>query len=103
MGEFGRTPKLTNTEGRGHWPNNFCVVVGGGGFKTGQVIGETDDLGYNRDSKGNTTLKDPVGPNDLYKTIGTMMDWEMTKEFEAGNRPVWLVDKEASAVEKLYK
>ena len=103
MGEFGRTPKLTNTEGRGHWPNNFCVVVGGGGFKTGQVIGETDDLGYNRDSKGNTTLKDPVGPNDLYKTIGTMMDWEMTKEFEAGNRPVWLVDKEAKAVEKLYK
>lgn len=103
MGEFGRTPKLTNTEGRGHWPGNFCAVLGGGGVKTGQVIGETDELGYNRDSKNQSTLKDPVGPNDLYKTIGTMMDWEMSKEFEAGNRPVWLVDKDAKNVEKLYK
>jgi hypothetical protein len=103
MGEFGRTPKLTNTEGRGHWPGNFCAVLGGGGIKTGQVIGETDELGYNRDAKGNSTLKDPVTPADLYRTLGTMMDWEMSKEFEAGNRPVWLVDKESKVVEKLYK
>lgn len=103
MGEFGRTPKLTGTQGRGHWPGNFCSVLGGGGVKTAQVIGETDELGYNRDSKNKSTLKDPVSPADLYKTIGTMMDWEMNKEFEAGNRPVWLVDKEGKNVEKIYK
>ncbi|MCA8945692.1 MAG: DUF1501 domain-containing protein, partial [Planctomycetes bacterium] len=86
-----------------HWPGNFCAVMGGGGVKSGQVIGETDELGYNRDSKNQSTLKDPVSPADLYKTFGTMMDWEMNKEFEAGNRPVWLVDKEAKTVDKLYK
>ena len=103
VGEFGRTPKLTATEGRGHWPGNFCAVLGGGGVKTGQVIGETDETGYNRDSKNQSTLVDPVSPADLYKTIGTMMDWDMTKEFEAGNRPVWLVDKNGKNIEKIYK
>lgn len=103
MGEFGRTPNINGREGRDHWPNNFCTVLGGGGVKTGNVIGETDEEGVNRDAKGNHTLKDPVTPADLYKTIGTMMDWEMNKEFEAGNRPVWLVDKEAKVIEKIYK
>jgi hypothetical protein len=103
MGEFGRTPELTTTEGRGHWPQNFCTVLGGGSVKMGQVIGETDELGINRDAKNQSTLKDPVSPADLYKTIGTMMDWDMNKEFEAGNRPVWLTDKEAKVCEKIYK
>jgi hypothetical protein len=103
MGEFGRTPVINGREGRDHWPNNFCVVLGGGGVKTGQVIGETDEDGVNRDAQRKTTLKDPVTPADLYKTIGTMMDWDMTKEFEAGNRPIWLTDKEAKVIDKIYK
>src|SRR5690606_25769770 len=94
MGEFGRTPVINGNSGRDHWPNNFCVVLGGGGVKTGQVIGETDVDGVNRDAQRNSTVKDPVTPADLYKTLGTMMDWDMTKEFEAGNRPIWLTDKE---------
>jgi hypothetical protein len=27
----------------------------------------------------------------------------MNNEFEAGNRPVWLTDKEAEVCEKIYK
>jgi hypothetical protein len=103
MGEFGRTPRITATEGRDHWPNNFCIVLGGGGVKAGTVIGETDEEGVNRDAKGNNTLKDPVGPADLYKTIGTMMDWELNKEFYAGSRPMWLAEKAAQPIEKIYK
>jgi hypothetical protein len=103
MGEFGRTPNINGRDGRDHWPNNFCVVLGGGGVKAGTVIGETDEEGVNRDANRNHTLDEPVTPADLYKTIGTMMDWEMSKEFEAGNRPVWLVDKEAKVIEKIYK
>jgi hypothetical protein len=103
MGEFGRTPDLTGTSGRGHWPNNFCAVLGGGGVKAGQVIGETDEDGLGRDKKGQSLIKDPVSPADLYKTLGVMMDWDLTKEFEAGNRPVWLIDKGAKEVEKIYK
>ncbi len=101
--EFGRTPKLTDTQGRGHWPNNFCTILGGGGVKGGVVIGETDEAGLGRDAKRKNTTKDPVTPADLFATIGTMMKWDMKKEYEAGNRPVWQVHPDGKAVEKVFK
>ncbi|MCC6575616.1 MAG: DUF1501 domain-containing protein [Planctomycetes bacterium] len=100
MGEFGRTPQVTDTEGRGHWPGNFCVAMSGGGVKTGQVIGETDEM-------GEKIVKDPVRPQDLYWTFASLMGWDTTREFEAGPRPVWLVDidkkLDAKPVEKVMK
>jgi uncharacterized protein (DUF1501 family) len=41
-GEFGRTPRVNKTGGRDHWPSAGCALLAGGGFKTGQYIGETD-------------------------------------------------------------
>jgi uncharacterized protein (DUF1501 family) len=41
-GEFGRTPRINNVEGRDHWPAAGFALFAGGGFRTGQVIGETD-------------------------------------------------------------
>ena len=46
MGEFGRTPVMTATAGRGHWTNVMSMLVAGGGLPHGQVIGRTDDKGY---------------------------------------------------------
>ena len=44
-GEFGRTPRL-NTDARGpgrdHWSRAFSLTIGGGGIKTGLVLGATD-------------------------------------------------------------
>ncbi|MAR12842.1 MAG: hypothetical protein CL681_23115 [Blastopirellula sp.] len=44
-GEFGRTPRL-NTDSRGpgrdHWSRAFSLTLGGGGIKTGLVLGATD-------------------------------------------------------------
>lgn len=44
-GEFGRTPRL-NTDSRGpgrdHWSQAFSLTMGGGGVKTGVVLGATD-------------------------------------------------------------
>jgi len=44
-GEFGRTPRL-NTDARGpgrdHWSRAFSLTIGGGGIKTGMVLGATD-------------------------------------------------------------
>jgi len=44
-GEFGRTPRL-NTDSRGpgrdHWNRAFSLTLGGGGIKTGIVLGATD-------------------------------------------------------------
>jgi hypothetical protein len=41
-GEFGRTPRINNVEGRDHWPDVGFALFAGGGLRTGQVVGETD-------------------------------------------------------------
>lgn len=44
-GEFGRTPTVNAQGGRDHWPRVGNVLLAGGGFKRGQVIGKTDKVG----------------------------------------------------------
>jgi uncharacterized protein (DUF1501 family) len=44
-GEFGRSPRINGTAGRDHWPAVSCALLGGGNFRTGQVIGSTTRLG----------------------------------------------------------
>jgi hypothetical protein len=67
-GEFGRTPKVDWGEpwngGRGHHGRVFSAVVGGGGFKGGQVVGASD-------AKGEGVKNRPVYPGDL---IGSMYE-----------------------------
>jgi len=69
-GEFGRTPlgenrgpnaKYHNT-GRDHHPFAFTILLAGGGIKGGQVIGQTDEIGWN-------VTQDPVHINDLHATL----------------------------------
>ena len=66
--EFGRTPLGENrigrpgVTGRDHHPFAFTLWVAGGGVKGGQVIGETDDIGW-------LITKDPIHVNDLHATI----------------------------------
>jgi uncharacterized protein (DUF1501 family) len=69
-GEFGRTPKVDFNApwngGRGHWGNAFSTVVAGGGFKGGQVIGETD-------ARGEEVKSRPVSPADVINSIYTLL------------------------------
>lgn len=44
-GEFGRAPRISRGDGRDHWPDAGAGIVAGGGFRAGQVIGETDAHG----------------------------------------------------------
>jgi hypothetical protein len=51
MGEFGRTPKISqlsgrDSPGRDHWSSAISVLVAGCGTPRGQVVGATDRLGY---------------------------------------------------------
>ena len=46
MGEFGRSPVMTKTAGRGHWTPVMSMLAAGGGMPCGQVIGASDDKGY---------------------------------------------------------
>src|SRR5260370_27518754 len=68
-GEFGRTPmveirKTSDPEnaGRDHHPLAFTMWLAGGGIKGGQVIGKTDDLGFN-------IVEDKIHVHDLQATI----------------------------------
>jgi hypothetical protein len=66
--EFGRTPLGENrinrpgVTGRDHHPFAFSLWMAGGGVKGGQVIGETDEIGWG-------ITKDPIHVNDLHATI----------------------------------
>ncbi len=61
-GEFGRTPKVNNVEGRDHWPDAGFALFAGGGLKTGQVVGETD-------SKAALPKNRPLGPQNVLGTL----------------------------------
>ncbi len=65
-GEFGRTPKISWEPpyfgGRGHWGNAFSMLVAGGGFKGGAVVGATDD-------KGEEVAERIISPADVIGTI----------------------------------
>ncbi len=66
--EFGRTPLGENrpgfksVTGRDHHPLAFSTWMAGGGVKGGQVIGETDELGW-------SVTQDPVSVPDFHATI----------------------------------
>ena len=65
-GEFGRTPKIDWSSpwngGRHHFGAVFSVLVAGGGFQGGQVVGSSD-------SKGERVKDRPVYPGDLIGSI----------------------------------
>lgn len=62
-GEFGRTPMVQGgNDGRDHHPNSFTMWMTGGGIKTGQTYGSTDELGFN-------TAENTVHVHDLHATL----------------------------------
>jgi hypothetical protein len=61
-GEFGRTPKVSSTAGRDHWPKVACALMAGGGMRAGQVVGATD-----RD--GGEAIARPVRYEEIYATL----------------------------------
>jgi len=99
MGEFGRTPAINANLGRDHWPNCWSLALAGGGIKTGQVVGSSDEKGYNVTSR-------VVSMGDLYATIYKLLgiDWE--KEYLSPiGRPVKIAnsldDRTGEPVEEL--
>src|SRR5262245_963680 len=61
-GEFGRAPRVSRGDGRDHWPEAGAAVLAGGGFKVGQVIGETDRQGARSTGK-------PYTPSNILATL----------------------------------
>jgi len=84
--EFGRTPKINGTNGRDHWPRVFSVALAGGGIKKGHIHGSSDALGGEPDTN-------PVGPEDLAKTMYRLIGINGDKRIMAdGGRPIDIVN-----------
>jgi hypothetical protein len=82
MGEFGRTPKVNASAGRDHWPYAMCVCMGGGGIKTGTVVGETNERAENPKER-------PIRVEDVSATIYHALGIDYHKEYESPqNRPL---------------
>lgn len=85
-GEFGRAPRISRIAGRDHWPEAGAAVIAGGGFRTGQTIGETDAQAAR--SKGK-----PYTPSNvlasLYRHLG--IDPAVTIR-DYNNRPMHILD-----------
>lgn len=89
MGEFGRTPTMGtqgSTDGRDHWPNVMSMVMAGGGFRHGQVIGATEaDGGHIKDR--------PITPADLAATIYHHMGVPLDATYlDPTGRPRYIVE-----------
>jgi hypothetical protein len=83
--EFGRPAQFDAGGGRGHHSKSFSVVLAGGGLKTGQVIGQTDDLGM-------SIVDRPVSVPDLHATIYAALGIDPRENLYAGQRPVPITD-----------
>jgi hypothetical protein len=72
--EFGRTPVSENGNGRDHNPLGFTIWMAGGGVKGGQVIGQTDEIGYK-------AVGERYHPRDIHATMLHLMgldQWRLT-------------------------
>ena len=82
MGEFGRTPKVNPSAGRDHWGQAMVVCMGGGGLRTGIVIGETNERAEEPKTR-------PIRVEDVAATIYHAFGIDASREYMTPqNRPV---------------
>jgi len=96
-GEFGRTPMGENREktGRNHHIDAFTMWMAGGGVKAGQIVGQTDELGFN-------PVEDRVHVHDLHATLLHLLGLDHTKlTFRFQGRDFRLTDVHGEVVKKL--
>jgi len=79
MGEFGRTPRITNTakfgaDGRDHWPLCYTALFAGGGVTPGAIYGSSDRTGA-------YPASDPVTPDDIAATMYWALGIDPATEF----------------------
>lgn len=100
-GEFGRTPLGENrvnfkkVTGRDHHPYSFSMWLAGGGVQGGQVIGETDEIGWG-------VAKDPVHVHDMHATILKLFGLDHKKlTYRFQGRDFRITDVAGNVVDKL--
>ena len=97
-GEFGRTPMGENrdTTGRNHHVDAFTMWFAGGGVKAGQVLGQTDELGFN-------SVEYPAHTHDIHATILHLLGLDHKKlTFRFQGRDFRLTDVHGELLTKLF-
>jgi hypothetical protein len=90
LGEFGRTPKISQltdrkTPGRDHWANAMSVLMAGGGTPGGVCVGATDSKGY-------SAVDRVLSPENFVSTVYTKLGIDPNKVFYTPQgRPTHLV------------
>jgi hypothetical protein len=96
-GEFSRTPRMNDggnggaprsmgTPGRDHWGDSMFCLLGGGGVRGGQVIGETDRLGQRPRTR-------PLTPCNIHATIYHVLGIDPRLQLlDPSGRPVNVLD-----------
>jgi len=96
MGEFGRSPVMTKTAGRGHWARVMSMIMAGGGLQHGRVIGSTDRKGYDVATRR-------VGPSDLAATVFQHLDIDLNAHWtNPQGRPVPIVTESGHPISELF-
>lgn len=95
-GEFGRTPMISKQVGRDHWPRVAMALLAGGGMPNGQVIGSTDRLGGEADSRPVTF---PEVFATLYRNLG--IDVSTATVTDNKGRPHYIVEGGAQPIREL--
>ena len=94
--EFGRTPVSENGKGRDHNPTGFSMWMAGGGVKGGQVLGQTDELGFK-------TVGDRYHPRDIHATMLHLLGLDQMKLTYLNNgRNERLTDFGGQVIEKVF-
>jgi uncharacterized protein (DUF1501 family) len=100
-GEFGRTPMVEASAalgrqlGRDHHPQAFSMWMAGGGIRTGQTIGTTDELGFR-------PIENPIHVHDIQATILHQLGINHEKlTFTYAGRPFRLTDVHGHVIRPL--
>lgn len=93
--EFGRTPGVDGTKGRGHHSACFSSWLAGGGSRGGMVYGSTDELGA-------ALAEDPVHVHDFHATILHLLGIDHTRlTYRHAGRDFRLTDVHGKVVQPL--
>ena len=96
LGEFGRTPRINQNDGRDHHINGWSAVVAGGGTRGGQIVGGTDE-------DGSEVVSGAVGVPDLFASLCFALGIDGNEEnYSRSGRPIRVVN-DGSVIEELFK
>jgi uncharacterized protein (DUF1501 family) len=85
--EFGRTPKVNQSNGRDHWARVYSMLLAGGGITRGQIYGASD-------ATSSEPARDAVMLEDFLATVYHQLGIDSNAELPAfgGTRPIEIVN-----------